>query len=223
MDFKDIKDVKDIDRELALANARIKKLEQTKEKMLDGYTEEGQKVVQELLAKGYPLKEKKNYIQYVIEGRKNLSLCHIRTFGKFNDVTKLSKLFGVLAMVLEKVNYDKTDVNVYFKDYSVQFNQYHVDNYGRYITVTDTNTLQVTIAKHDYLTATGTTTEFDNGVTLKTYNQENYQEDNYIDFTLSKSIETTLDDFDKDTALAIQEIEKIKFDTNGTLITFIKN
>lgn len=216
-------DIKDIDREIVLANKRIKELEQSKEKLLDGYTEEGQKVVQELLAKGYPIKEKKNYIHYVIEGRKNLSLGHIRTFGKFNDVTKLSKLFDVLAMVLEKVNYDKTDVNVYFKDYSVQFNQYNVDSYGRYITVTNTNKLQVTIARYKCMIAKGTTTEFDNGVTLETYNQENYQEGNYIDFTLSKSVETTLDDFDKDTALAIQEIEKIKFDKNGTSITFIKN
>ena len=219
MDFKDIKDVKDIDRELALANERIKKLEQIKERTLDDYTEEGQKVVQELLAKGYPLKEKKNRIQYMIEGRKNLSLGHIREFGKFNGITKLSNLLDVLAMVLEKVNYDQTDVNVYIEDYSVQFSQYRIDSYGRYITVTDTNKLQVTIARYNYETATGTTTEFDNGVILKAYNQE----DNYIDFTLSKTVETTLENFDKDVAIAIQEIEKIKFNKKGTLITFIKN
>lgn len=219
MDFKDIKDVKDIEREIALANKRIKELEQTKEKMLDGYTEEGQKVVQELLDKGYPLKEKKNHIQYVIEGRKNLSLGHIRTFGKFNDVTKLSALLDVLGMVLEKVNYDQTDVNVYIEDYSVQFSQYRIDSYGRYITVTDTNKLQVTIARYDYMIAIGTTAKFDNGVILKACNQE----DNYIDFTLSKTIETTLENFDKDVALVIQEIEKIEFNKKGNLVAFIKN
>lgn len=53
-------DIKDIDREI----------EQTRGKMLDGYTEKGQEVIQELLDKGYPLKEKKNHIQYIIEGRK---------------------------------------------------------------------------------------------------------------------------------------------------------
>ena len=212
-------DFKDIDREIALANTRIKELEQAKEKMLDGYTEKGQEVVQELLAKGYPLKEKKNHIQYVIEGRKNLSLGHIRTFGEFNDIVKLSNLLDVLAMVLEKTNYDQNDVNVYIEDYSVQFNLYYVDSYGRYITVTDTNKLQVKVAGHNWVSAAGTTTEFDNGVMLKTYNQE----DNYIDFTLSKTVETTLEDFDKDVALAIQEIEKIKFNKKGTLVTFIKN
>lgn len=219
MDIKDIKDVKDIDRELALANERIKKLEQTKEKMLDGYTEEGQKVVQELLAKGYPLKEKKNHIQYIIEGRKNLSLGQIRTFGEFNDITKLSNLFDVLAMVLEKVNYDQTDVNVYIEDYSVQFNLYCVDSYGRYITVTDTNKLQVKIANYNYVYAKGTITKFDNDVTLETHNESG----DFIEFTLSKSIETTLEDFDKDVALAIQEIKKIELDTKGVLLTFTQN
>lgn len=219
MDIKDIEDVKDIDRELALTNERIKKLEQTKEKMLDGYTEEGQKVVQELLAKGYPLKEKKNRIQYVIEGRKNLSLGQIRTFGEFNDITKLSNLFDVLAMVLEKVNYDQTDVNVYIEDYSVQFNLYCVDSYGRYITVTDTNKLQVKIANYNYVYAKGTITKFDNNVTLETHNESG----DFIEFTLSKSIETTLEDFDKDVALAIREIKKIELDTKGVLLTFTKN
>lgn len=219
MDIKDIKDVKDIDRELALANERIKKLEQTKEKMLDGYTEEGQKVVQELLAKGYPLKEKKNHIQYIIEGRKNLSLGQIRTFGEFNDITKLSALLDVLGMVLEKVNYDQTDVNVYIKDYSVQFNLYCVDSYGRYITVTDTNKLQVKIANYNYVYAKGTITKFDNDVTLETHNESS----DFIEFTLSKSIETTLEDFDKDVALAIQEIKKIELDTKGVLLTFTQN
>lgn len=219
MDFKDIKDVKDIDRELALANKRIKELEQAKEKMLDGYTEEGQEVVQELLAKGYPLKEKKNYVHYVIEGRKNLSLCHIRTFGKFNDIAKLSTLFDVLAMVLEKVNYDKNDVDVYLEDYAVRFNPYRIDGYGRYITVTDEHKLQVKVASYDSTYAKGTTIEFDNGVTLETHSTDG----DYIDFTLLKTIETTPDNFDNDVALAIQEIEKIKFDKNGTLITFIKN
>lgn len=70
-------DIKDIDREIALANKRINELEQTRRKMLDGYTEKGQEVIQELLDKGYPLKEKKNHIQYIIEGRKNLSLAQI--------------------------------------------------------------------------------------------------------------------------------------------------
>lgn len=219
MDFKDIKDVKDIDRELALANERIKKLEQIKERMLDGYTEEGQKVVQELLEKGYPLKQKENRIQYIIEGRKNLSLGQIRTFGEFNDITKLSALLDVLGMVLEKVNYDQTDVNVYIKDYSVQFSQYRIDSYGRYITVTDEHKLQVTIARYNCVTAVGTTSEFDNGVILETCNQE----DNYIDFTLSKTVETTLDNFDKDVAMAIQEIEKIEFNKKGNLVAFIKN
>ena len=219
MDFKDIKDVKDIDRELALANERIKKLEQIKERMLDGYTEEGQKVVQELLAKGYPLKEKKNYIQYVIEGRKNLSLGQIRTFGEFNDITKLSALLDVLGMVLEKVNYDQTDVNVYIENYSVQFNLYCVDSYGRYITVTDTNKLQVKIANYNYVYAKGTITKFDNDVTLETHNESG----DFIEFTLSKSIETTLKDFDKDVALAIREIKKIEIDTKGVLVTITKN
>ena len=219
MDFKDIKDVKDIDRELALANERIKKLEQIKERMLDGYTEEGQKVVQELLEKGYPLKEKKNRIQYIIEGRKNLSLGQIRTFGEFNDIAKLSNLLDVLAMVLEKTNYDQTDVNVYIEDYSVQFNPYRIDGYGRYITVTDTNKLQVEIANHNYVYATGTITKFDNDVTLKTHNESG----DYIDFTLSKSIETTLVDFDKDVALVIQELEKIEFDNKDVLLKFTQN
>jgi len=222
MDFKDIKDVKDIDRELA--NERIKKLEQIKERMLDGYTldgytKEGQKVVQELLEKGYPLKEKKNYVQYMIEGRKNLSLCHIRTFGKFNDIAKLSTLLDVLAMVLEKVNYDKNDVDVYLEDYSVRFNPYRIDGYGRYITVTDTNKLQVKIANYNYDYAKGTITKFDNDVTLETHNESG----DFIEFTLSKSIETTLDNFDKDVALVIQELEKIKFDKNGILVTITKN
>ena len=219
MDIKDIKDVKDIDRELALANARIKELEQTKEKMLDGYTEEGQKVVQELLAKGYPLKQKENRIQYIIEGRKNLSLGQIRTFGEFNDITKLSNLFDVLAMVLEKVNYDQTDVNVYIENYSVQFNLYCVDSYGRYITVTDTNKLQVKIANYNYVYAKGTITKFDNDVTLETHNESG----DFIEFTLSKSIETILEDFDKDVALAIREIKKIELDTKGVLLTFTQN
>lgn len=219
MDFKDVKDVKDIDRELALANERIKKLEQIKERTLDGYTEEGQKVAQELLAKGYPLKEKKNRIQYMIEGRKNLSLGHIREFGKFNDITKLSNLLDVLAMVLEKVNYDQTDVNVYIEDYSVQFNLYCVDSYGRYITVTDTNKLQVKIANYNYVYAKGTITKFDNNVTLETHNESG----DFIEFTLSKSIETTLEDFDKDVALAIREIKKIELDTKGVLLTFTQN
>lgn len=219
MDFKDIKDVKDIDRELAFANERIKKLEQIKERMLDGYTEEGQKVVQELLAKGYPLKEKKNYVQYMIEGRKNLSLCHIRTFGKFNDIAKLSTLLDVLAMVLEKVNYDKNDVDVYLEDYSVRFNPYRIDGYGRYITVTDEHKLQVKVASYDSAYARGTTIEFDNGVTLETHNESG----DYIDFTLSKSIETTLEDFDKDVALAIREIKKIELDNKGILVTITKN
>lgn len=219
MDFKDIKDVKDIDRELALANERIKQLEQTKEKMLDGYTEKGQEVVQELLAKGYPLKQKENRIQYIIEGRKNLSLGQIRTFGKFNDITKLSNLFDVLSMVLEKVNYDQTDVNVYIEDYSVQFNLYCVDSYGRYITVTDTNKLQVKIANYNYVYAKGTITKFDNDVTLETHNESG----DFIEFTLSKSIETTLEDFDKDVALAIREIKKIELDTKGVLLTFTQN
>lgn len=219
MDFKDIKDVKDIDRELALANERIKKLEQAKEKMLDGYTEEGQKVVQELLEKGYPLKEKKNHIQYIIEGRKNLSLGQIRTFGEFNDIAKLSTLLDVLGMVLEKVNYDQTDVNVYIEDYSVQFNLYCVDSYGRYITVADTNKLQVKIANHNYVYAKGTITKFDNNVTLETH----YESGDFIEFTLSKSIETTLEDFDKDVTLAIREIKKIELDTKGALLTFTQN
>ena len=219
MDFKDIKDVKDIDRELTLANERIKKLEQIKERMLDGYTEEGQKVVQELIEKGYPLKEKKNYVHYMIEGRKNLSLGQIRTFGKFNDIAKLSNLLDVLAMVLEKTNYDQTDVNVYIEDYSVQFNLYCVDSYGRYITVTDINKLQVKVAGYNYDYAKGTITKFDNDVTLETHNESG----DFIEFTLSKSIGTTLEDFDKDVALAIQEIEKIKFNKKGTLVTFIKN
>lgn len=219
MDFKDINNVKDIDRELALANERIKKLEQTKERMLDGYTEEGQKVVQELLEKGYPLKEKKNYVQYMIEGRKNLSLGQIRTFGEFNDIAKLSNLFDVLAMVLEKVNYDQTDVNVYLEDYSVQFNLYCVDSYGRYITVTDTNKLQVKIANHNYVYAKGTITKFDNDVTLETHNESG----DFIEFTLSKSIETTLEDFDKDIALVIREIKKIKLDNKDVLLKFTQN
>ena len=219
MDFKDIKDVKDIDRELALANERIKKLEQTKEKMLDGYTEKGQEVIQKLLAKGYPLKQKENRIQYIIEGRKNLLLGQIRTFGEFNDITKLSALLDVLGMVLEKVNYDQTDVNVYIEDYSVQFNLYCVDSYGRYITVTDTNKLQVKIANYNYVYAKGTITKFDNDVTLETHNESG----DFIEFTLSKSIETTLEDFDKDVALAIREIKKIELDTKGVLLTFTQN
>lgn len=219
MDFKDIKDVKDIDRELALANERIKKLEQIKEQMLDGYTEEGQKVVQELIEKGYPLKEKKNYVHYMIEGRKNLSLCHIRTFGKFNDIAKLSSLLDVLAMVLEKVNYDKNDVDVYLEDYSVRFNPYRIDGYGRYITVTDEHKLQVKVASYDSAYAKGTTTEFDNGVTLKTHSTDG----DYIELTLLKTIETTIEDFDKDVALVIQELEKIEFDKNGILVTITKN
>lgn len=212
-------DIKDIEREIALANKHIKELEQTKEKMLDGYTEEGQKVVMKLLAKGYPLKQKENRIQYIIEGRKNLSLGQIRTFGEFNDITKLSNLFDVLAMVLEKVNYDQTDVNVYIEDYSVQFNLYCVDSYGRYITVTDTNKLQVKIANHNYVYAKGTITKFDNNVTLETH----YESGDFIEFTLSKSIETTLADFDEDVALAIQEIKKIELDTKGALLTFTQN
>lgn len=219
MDFKDIKDVKDIDRELTLANERIKKLEQAKEKMLDGYTEKGQEVIQKLLEKGYPLKQKENRIQYIIEGRKNLSLGQIRTFGKFNDIAKLSTLLDVLGMVLEKVNYDQTDVNVYIEDYSVQFNLYCVDSYGRYITVTDTNKLQVKIANHNYVYAKGTITKFDNNVTLETH----YESGDFIEFTLSKSIETTLADFDEDVALAIQEIKKIELDTKGALLTFTQN
>lgn len=212
-------DVKDIDRELALANERIKKLEQIKKQMLDGYTEEGQKVVQELIEKGYPLKEKKNYVHYMIEGRKNLSLCHIRTFGKFNDIAKLSTLLDVLAMVLEKVNYDQTDVNVYIEDYSVQFNLYCVDSYGRYITVTDTNKLQVKIANYNYVYAKGTITKFGNDVTLETHNESG----GFIEFTLSKSIETTLEDFDKDIALAIREIKKIELDNKDVLLKFTQN
>lgn len=212
-------DIKDIEREIALANDRIKELEQTKERMLDGYTEEGQKIVQELLAKGYPLKEKKNYVQYMIEGRKNLSLCHIRTFGKFNDIAKLSALLDVLGMVLDKVNYDQTDVNVYIEDYSVQFNLYCVDSYGRYITVTDTNKLQVKIANYNYVYAKGTITKFDNDVTLETHNESG----DFVEFTLSKSIKTTLEDFDKDVALAIREIKKIELDTKGILVTFTQN
>ena len=219
MDFKDIKDVKDIDREIALANERIKKLEQTKEKMLDGYTEKGQEVIQKLLEKGYPLKQKENRIQYIIEGRKNLSLGQIRTFGKFNDIAKLSTLLDVLGMVLEKVNYDQTDVNVYIEDYSVQFNLYCVDSYGRYITVADTNKLQVKIANHNYVYAKGTITKFDNNVTLETH----YESGDFIEFTLSKSIETTLEDFDKDVTLAIREIKKIELDTKGALLTFTQN
>lgn len=212
-------DIKDIDREIALANKRINELEQTRGKMLDGYTEKGQEVIQELLDKGYPLKEKKNHIQYIIEGRKNLSLGQIRTFGEFNDITKLSNLFDVLAMVLEKVNYDQTDVNVYIEDYSVQFNLYCVDSYGRYITVTDTNKLQVKIANYNYVYAKGTITKFDNDVTLETHNESG----DFIEFTLSKSIETTLEDFDKDVALAIREIKKIELDTKGVLLTFTRN
>lgn len=212
-------DIKDIDREIALANKRINELEQTRGKMLDGYTEEGQKVVQELLAKGYPLKQKENRIQYIIEGRKNLSLGQIRTFGEFNDITKLSALLDVLGMVLEKVNYDQTDVNVYIEDYSVQFNLYCVDSYGRYITVTDTNKLQVKIANYNYVYTKGTITKFDNDVTLETHNESG----DFIEFTLSKSIETTLEDFDKDVALAIREIKKIELDTKGVLLTFTQN
>lgn len=212
-------DFKDIDREIALANKRIKELEQTRGKMLDGYTEKGQEVIQELLDKGYPLKEKKNHIQYIIEGRKNLSLGQIRTFGEFNDITKLSNLFDVLAMVLEKVNYDQTDVNVYIEDYSVQFNLYCVDSYGRYITVTDTNKLQVKIANYNYVYAKGTITKFGNDVTLETHNESG----GFIEFTLSKSIETTLEDFDKDVALAIREIKKIELDNKGILLTFTQN
>lgn len=212
-------DIKDIDREIALANKRINELEQTRGKMLDGYTEKGQEVIQELLDKGYPLKEKKNHIQYIIEGRKNLSLGNIRTFGKHNDIAKLSNLFDVLAMVLEKTNYDQTDVNVYIEDYSVQFNLYCVDSYGRYITVTDTNKLQVKIANYNYVYAKGTITKFDNDVTLETHNESG----DFIEFTLSKSIETTLEDFDKDVALAIREIKKIELDTKGVLLTFTQN
>lgn len=212
-------DIKDIDREIALANKRINELEQTRGKMLDGYTEKGQEVIQELLDKGYPLKEKKNHIQYIIEGRKNLSLGQIRTFGEFNDITKLSALLDVLGMVLEKVNYDQTDVNVYIEDYSVQFNLYCVDSYGRYITVTDTNKLQVKIANYNYVYAKGTITKFDNDVTLETHNESG----DFIEFTLSKSIETTLEDFDKDVALAIREIKKIELDTKGVLLTFTQN
>lgn len=212
-------DIKDIDREIVLANKRIKELEQTKEKMLDDYTEKGQEVVQELIEKGYPLKQEKNRIQYIIEGRKNLSLGQIRTFGKFNDIAKLSNLFDVLAMVLEKTNYDQTDVNVYIEDYSVQFNLYCVDSYGRYITVTDTNKLQVKIANHNYVYAKGTITKFDNDVTLETHNESG----DFIEFTLSKSIETTLEDFDKDVTLTIREIKKIELDNKGVLLTFIKN
>lgn len=212
-------DIKDIDREIALANKRINELEQTRGKMLDGYTEKGQEVIQELLDKGYPLKEKKNHIQYIIEGRKNLSLGPIRTFGEFNDITKLSNLFDVLAMVLEKVNYDQTDVNVYIEDYSVQFNLYCVDSYGRYITVTDTNKLQVKIANYNYVYAKGTITKFDNDVTLETHNESG----DFIEFTLSKSIETTLEDFDKDVALAIREIKKIELNNKGILLTFTQN
>lgn len=212
-------DIKDIDREIALANKRINELEQTRGKMLDGYTEKGQEVIQKLLAKGYPLKEKKNHIQYIIEGRKNLSLGQIRTFGEFNDITKLSALLDVLGMVLEKVNYDQTDVNVYIEDYSVQFNLYCVDSYGRYITVTDTNKLQVKIANYNYVYAKGTITKFDNDVTLETHNESG----DFIEFTLSKSIETTLEDFDKDVALAIREIKKIELDTKGVLLTFTQN
>lgn len=212
-------DIKDIEQEIALANKRINELEQTRGKMLDGYTEEGQKVVQELLAKGYPLKQKENRIQYIIEGRKNLSLGQIRTFGEFNDIAKLSNLFDVLSMVLEKVNYDQTDVNVYIEDYSVQFNLYCVDSYGRYITVTDTNKLQVKIANYNYVYAKGTITKFDNNVTLETH----YESGDFIEFTLSKSIETTLEDFDKDVTLAIREIKKIELDTKGALLTFTQN
>ena len=212
-------DFKDIEQEIALANKRIKELEQTKEKMLDGYTEKGQEVIQKLLAKGYPLKQKENRIQYIIEGRKNLSLGQIRTFGKFNDIAKLSTLLDVLGMVLEKVNYDQTDVNVYIEDYSVQFNLYCVDSYGRYITVADTNKLQVKIANHNYVYAKGTITKFDNNVTLETH----YESGDFIEFTLSKSIETTLADFDEDVALAIQEIKKIELDTKGALLTFTQN
>ena len=212
-------DIKDIDREIALANKHINELEQTRGKMLDGYTEKGQEVIQELLDKGYPLKEKKNHIQYIIEGRKNLSLGQIRTFGEFNDITKLSNLFDVLAMVLEKVNYDQTDVNVYIEDYSVQFNLYCVDSYGRYITVADTNKLQVKIANHNYVYAKRTITKFDNNVTLETH----YESGDFIEFTLSKSIETTLEDFDKDVTLAIREIKKIELDTKGVLLTFTQN
>lgn len=212
-------DIKDIDREIALANKRINELEQTRGKMLDGYTEKGQEVIQELLDKGYPLKEKKNHIRYIIEGRKNLSLGQIRTFGEFNDIAKLSNLFDVLSLVLEKVNYDQTDVNVYIEDYSVQFNLYCVDSYGRYITVTDTNKLQVKIANYNYVYAKGTITKFDNDVTLETHNESG----DFIEFTLSKSIETTLEDFDKDVALAIREIKKIELDTKGVLVTITKN
>ena len=155
----------------------------------------------------------------IIEGRKNLSLGQIRTFGKFNDITKLSNLFDVLGMVLEKVNYDQTDVNVYIEDYSVQFNLYCVDSYGRYITVTDTNKLQVKVASYDSAYAKGTTTEFGNGVTLETHSTDG----DYIELTLLKTIETTIEDFDKDVALVIQELEKIEFDKNGILVTITKN
>lgn len=212
-------DIKDIDREIALANKRINELEQTRGKMLDGYTEKGQEVIQELLAKGYPLKEKENYVHYMIEGRKNLSLCHIRTFGKFNDIAKLSTLLDVLAMVLEKVNYDKNDVDVYLEDYSVRFNPYHIDGYGRYITVTDEHKLQVKVASYDSAYAKGTTTKFDNDVTLETHSTDG----DYIELTLLKTIETTIENFDKDVAFVIQELEKIEFDKNGILVTITKN
>lgn len=212
-------DIKDIDREIALANKRINELEQTRGKMLDGYTEKGQEVIQELLDKGYPLKEKKNHIQYIIEGRKNLSLGQIRTFGEFNDITKLSNLFDVLAMVLEKVNYDKNDVDVYLEDYSVRFNPYRIDGYGRYITVTDEHKLQVKVASYDSAYAKGTITEFDNGVTLETHSTDG----DYIELTLLKTIKTTIEDFDKDVAPVIQELEKIEFDKNGILVTITKN
>lgn len=155
----------------------------------------------------------------IIEGRKNLSLGQIRTFGEFNDITKLSNLFDVLAMVLEKTNYDQTDVNVYIEDYSVQFNLYCVDIYGRYITVTDTNKLQVKIANYNYVYAKGTITKFDNDVTLETH----YESGDFIEFTLSKSIETTLEDFDKDIALAIREIKKIELDNKDVLLKFTQN
>lgn len=212
-------DIKDIDREIALANKRINELEQTRGKMLDGYTEKGQEVIQELLDKGYPLKENKNHIQYIIEGRKNLSLGQIRTFGEFNDIAKLSTLLDVLAMVLEKVNYDKNDVDVYLEDYSVRFNPYRIDGYGRYITVTDEHKLQVKVASYDDAYAKGTTTEFDNGVILETHSTDG----DYIELTLLKTIETTIEDFDKDVALVIQELEKIKFDKNDILVTITKN
>ena len=173
----------------------------------------GNQIVQNLIAKGYPLKEKNNYVSYVIYGHKNLGLGNVKTFSQLPVEAKLETLLDTIAIVIEKTGGDKTDMLVSLEKYSVR---YMIAPYTYEITVTDDNKLQVNITTTATVRLSKTISDFPDGPTLKVAGSY----DNRITLEWSDSILTTVNNYEIDVDTSVNYIECIQ---EHSTVTITKN